>query len=109
MMEEGEALAGKQAELESTLRKVRQQVRSLEGDRERLQAKLEAEAAEAETQRKARGKAEREAAGGREAAQGELEVQRAQFEALLQKAKADQVRARGEAGRVLWGPLHNRQ
>ena len=91
VMEEGEALAGKQAELEGMTKKLRGQLRALEGDRDRLQSKLEAEAAEAETQRKARAKAEREAVGGREVAQGELEAQRAQFEAMLQKAKAEQV------------------
>ena len=94
-MEEGEALAGKQAELEGSTKKLRGQLRALEGDRDRLQSKLEAEAAEAETQRKARAKAEREAVGGREVAQGELEAQRVQFEAMLQKAKAEQVGGRG--------------
>ena len=39
-MEEGETLAGKQSELEQSMKKVRQQVKTLEGERDRLQVWL---------------------------------------------------------------------
>lgn len=91
VMEEGEVLASKQAELELSMKKLKQQVRGLEEDRNRLQSKLEAEQAEAEGQRRARIKAEREVVTVQEQAKADLEAQRAQAEALLGKAKSEQV------------------
>ncbi len=55
-MEEGEKLAGKQAEMEAGMRKLRQQTTALEGERDRLAAKLSAEQAESEGLRKVGGR-----------------------------------------------------
>ncbi|GAX82954.1 hypothetical protein CEUSTIGMA_g10381.t1 [Chlamydomonas eustigma] len=97
VLEEGEALASKQAELELNIKKLKQQLRSVESDRDRLQAKLEAEQMEAETQRKGRAKAERELVASHEQSKAELEIQRAQYEGLLEKSRAEQADAEEHA------------
>ncbi len=78
-------------------------MRTLEGDRDRLQAKLETEQGEAEAQRRARAKAEREVGAAQEQAGAELEAQKQQFEALLNKAKAEQVGHGGEERLAVYG------
>ena len=52
VMEEGEKLAGKQAEMEAGMRKLRQQTSALEAERDKLAAKLAAEQAESAGLRK---------------------------------------------------------
>ena len=57
----------------------------------RLASKLQSEEATSEGLRKARAKLERDLAAAQEAAKAELEAQRQQADALMAKARADQV------------------
>ena len=57
----------------------------------RLQSRLSAEESSSEGLRKAKAKAEREALEAQEAGRAQLEQQQQQFEAALQRARADQV------------------
>lgn len=58
----------------------------------RLSSKLSNEEASSEALRKAKAKTERDLAAAQEQAKADLDAQRQQYEALLQKAKLDQVR-----------------
>lgn len=90
VMAEGERLAGKQAELESTLKKLRQQMKDSETERTRLASKLADEEAASEGLRKAKSKLERDITALLAQHKAELDAQRQEYDAALQKARADQ-------------------
>ncbi|KXZ57009.1 hypothetical protein GPECTOR_1g911 [Gonium pectorale] len=93
VMDEGEKLSKKQNEMEGVLRKLRNQVASVEADKEKLAAKLAAEEAGAADLRKAKAKLERDMAVAAEQAKADLEAQREHFESLLSKARQEHAEA----------------
>lgn len=91
VMEEGEKLSTKQAEMEATMKKLRSQIKDLETDRDKLSSKLQHEEQAHEAMKRAKAKLERDLSAAEEAAQQELEATRQQAEATLAKVKAELV------------------
>lgn len=90
-MDEGEKLSKRQLELESAVKKLRQQLKASETDKEKLNALLAAEQAEAEGLRRAKAKAERDLVAAVEAGRQQVETVRQQGEEQLLKAQAEKV------------------
>lgn len=102
-MEEGQKLSKRQLELEGSVKKLRQQLKASEAEREKLAALLAAEAAEAEGLRKAKAKAERDLVAAVEAGRQEVEAVRQQAQADLLNTQAEQVGCAGHWWRGLAG------
>eukprot|EP00798_Chlamydomonas_sp_ICE-L_P005801 gene5801-6085_t len=98
VMEEGERLASKQADMEGQMKKLRQQMNALEAEKKKLQTNLTTEQSESETLRKARAKMERDLAAAHEHSKAELESQKHHMDQMLTKAKADQLDAEERGG-----------
>lgn len=90
-MEEGQKLSKRQMELESAVKKLRQQVKASDADKEKLNALVAAERAECEGLRKAKAKAERDLAAAIESGIQEVEAIKQQGEEQLLKAQVDKV------------------
>jgi cell division septum initiation protein DivIVA len=96
-MDEGQKLSKRQLELEGSVKKLRQQLKASEGEREKLGALLAAESAEADSLRRAKAKAERDLVAAVEAGRQEVEAAR-------QQAQADALNTQAE--QVGWGVIH---
>lgn len=90
-MDEGQKLSIRQMELESSVKKLRQQLKASDAEKDKLNALLAAERAESEGLRKAKVKADRDLVAAIEAGKQELEAVRQQGEEQLLKAQADKV------------------
>lgn len=90
-MDEGQKLSKRQMDLESAIKKLRQQLKSSETELEKLNALLAAERAESESLRRAKTKAERDLVAAVESGRQEVEAVRQQGEEQLLKAHADKV------------------
>ena len=90
-MEEGERLSIKQGNMESTIKKLRSQIKELEASHTQTTAKLAAEESKLEATTKARQKAEAAAAAAQQQHKAESEQQKQHYEALLKQAHSSQV------------------
>ena len=90
-MEEGERLSIKQGNMESTIKKLRSQIKEQEASLTQAAARLAAEESKLEAASKARQKAEAAAAAAQQQHKAESEQQRQHYEALLKQAHASQV------------------
>lgn len=90
-MEEGERLSIKQGNMESTIKKLRSQIKEQEASHTQAAARLAAEESKLEAATKARQKAEAAAAAAQQQHKSESEQQRQHYEALLKQAHASQV------------------
>ena len=90
-MEEGERLSIKQGNMESTIKKLRSQIKELEASQTQTAAKLAAEEAKLEAVTKARQKAEAAVASAQQQHKADLEQQKQHYEALLKQAHTSQV------------------
>lgn len=90
-MEEGERLSIKQGNMESTIKKLRGQIKELEASQAQSAARLAAEEAKLEAVTKARQKAEAAVAAAQQQHKADLEQQKLHYEALLKQAQALQV------------------
>lgn len=90
-MEEGERLSIKQGNMESTIKKLRSQIKEQEALHTQAAARLAAEESKLEAALKARQKAEAAAAAAQQQHKAESEQQRQHYEALLKQAHASQV------------------
>lgn len=91
VMEEGERLSIKQGNMESTIKKLRSQIKELEASHTQAAAKLAAEEGKLEAVTKARQKAEAAAAAAQQQHKADLEQQKQHYEALLKQAHSSQV------------------
>ena len=91
VMEEGERLSIKQGNMESTIKKLRSQIKEQEASHTQAAARLAAEESKLEAASKARQKAETAAAAAQQQHKAESEQQRQHYEALLKQAHASQV------------------
>jgi len=91
LMDEGQKLSKRQLELEGSVKKLRQQLKASEAEREKLLALLSAESAEAEAMRRAKAKAERDLVAAVEAGRQEVEAVRQQAQADMLNTQAEQV------------------
>lgn len=91
LMDEGQKLSKRQLELEGSVKKLRQQLKASEAEREKLSALLSAESAEAEAMRRAKAKAERDLVAAVEAGRQEVEAVRQQAQADMLNTQAEQV------------------
>jgi hypothetical protein len=92
LMDEGQKLSKRQLELEGNVKKLRQQLKASEAEREKLSALLAAETSEAEGLRRAKAKAERDLVAAVEAGRQEVEAVRQQAQADMLSTQAEQVR-----------------
>lgn len=90
-MEEGERLSIKQGNMESTIKKLRGQIKELEASQAQSAARLAAEEAKLEAVTKARQKAEAAVAAAQQQHKADVEQQKLHYEALLKQAQALQV------------------
>ena len=91
-MEEGERLSIKQSNMETTIKKLRGQVKELEASHTQTAAKLAAEEAKIEAASQARQKAEAAAAAALQQHKADAEQQKQHFGNLLKEAHKSQVR-----------------
>lgn len=105
LMDEGQKLSKRQLELEGTVKKLRQQFKASEAEREKLGALLAAETAEAESLRRAKAKAERDLVAAVEAGRQEVEAVRQQAQADALNTQAEQVGCADTGGGRGWN-LH---
>ena len=91
VMEEGERLSIKQSNMESTIKKLRSQIKELEASHTQTTAKLAVEEGKLEAATKARQKAEAAAAAAQQQHKADLEQQKQHFEVLLKQAQNSQV------------------
>ena len=91
-MEEGERLSIKQGNMESTIKKLRSQIKELEASQTHTAARMAAEESKLEAATKARQKAEAAAAVAQQQHEAESEQQKQHYEALLKQAHTSQVR-----------------
>lgn len=91
-MEEGERLSIKQSNMETTIKKLRGQVKELEASHTQTAAKLAAEEAKTEAATQARQKAEAAAAASLQQHKADAEQQKQHFGNLLKEAHRSQVR-----------------
>lgn len=91
VMEEGERLSIKQGNMESTIKKLRSQIKELEASHTQAAAKLAVEEGKLEAVTKARQKAEAAAAAAQQQHKADLEQQKQHYEALLKQAHSWQV------------------
>ncbi len=91
-MEEGERLSIKQSNMETTIKKLRGQVKELEASHTQTAAKLAAEEAKIEAATQARQKAEAAAAAALQQHKADAEQQKQHFGNLLKEAHKSQVR-----------------
>jgi hypothetical protein len=94
-MAEGDQLSKRQLELEGSVKKLRQQLKASEAEREKLSALLAAESAEADSLRRAKAKAERHLVAAIESGRQELEAMRQQAQADMLHRQAEQVQVQG--------------
>ncbi|KAL3150595.1 hypothetical protein ABBQ32_000402 [Trebouxia sp. C0010 RCD-2024] len=97
VMEEGERLSIKQGNMESTIKKLRSQIKELEASHTQAAAKLAVEEGKLEAVTKARQKAEAAAAAAQQQHKADLEQQKQHYEALLKQAHSWQVVAEEKA------------
>ena len=90
-MEEGERLSIKQGNMETTIKKLRSQIKELEATHAQTAAKLAAEEGKMEAAAKARQKAEAAAATAQQQHKADSEQQKQHFEGLLKQAHSSQV------------------
>ena len=90
-MEEGERLSIKQGNMESTIKKLRSQIKELEASHTQTTARMAAEESKLEAATKARQKAEAAAAASQQQHKAESEQQKQHYEALLKQAHTSQV------------------
>lgn len=91
-MEEGKRLSIKQSNMETTIKKLRGQVKELEASHTQTAAKLAAEEAKMEAATQARQKAEAAAAAALQQHKADTEQQKQHFGNLLKEAHKSQVR-----------------
>ncbi len=99
-MEEGERLSIKQSNMETTIKKLRGQVKELEASHTQTAAKLAAEEAKIEAATQARHKAEAAAAAALQQHKADAEQQKQHFGNLLKEAHKSQVRLHSGQGLV---------
>ena len=92
VMEEGERLSIKQGNMETTIKKLRGQIKELEASQTQAAAKLAAEESKLETATKARQKAEAAAAAAQQQHKADSEQQKQHCEGLLKQSRTSQVR-----------------
>ncbi|KAK9864159.1 hypothetical protein WJX84_002054, partial [Apatococcus fuscideae] len=97
VMVEGEKLSKKQLTQETTIRKLRSQIREMEAEQSKANLKLSSEEGKVEAANKARLQAETESARLREEHRSELEGQRVHYTGLLSKATSAQAEAEQKA------------
>ncbi|KAK9865958.1 hypothetical protein WJX84_011519 [Apatococcus fuscideae] len=97
VMEEGEKLSKKQLTQETTIRKLRGQIREMEAEQSKLGLRISSEEGKLEAASRARTQAEADAARLREEHRAELEGQRVHYTGLLAKANSAQAEAEQKA------------
>ncbi|KAL0034466.1 hypothetical protein WJX79_003740 [Trebouxia sp. C0005] len=97
VMEEGERLSIKQSNMETTIKKLRGQVKELEASHTQTAAKLAAEEAKTEAATQARQKAEAAAAASLQQHKADAEQQKQHFGNLLKEAHRSQAAAEDKA------------
>ncbi|KAK9829150.1 hypothetical protein WJX72_004204 [[Myrmecia] bisecta] len=97
VMEEGEKLSKKQLAQESTIRKLRMQLKELEGAKLDAEGRAAAEATKIEAANRAKAKAEGDIAALREQHRTELDAQKQHYEGLLQRSRTAQLESEERA------------